>query len=192
MKKEMTTKLLMNAAKKIIHSEGHQFVTVRHVAEEAGYTYPILYHYFKDLDSLLWNLRLEMIEDMISELPKPSLKNIDPVSDLKRVLKTYAEYYFYHPNVFRFFYFYPFKKPENDDGYDKLEQRFQGMWQQSFVRLVQEGYMKQEEIATVAKTIIYTIQGMILLSLSANGSLTEKEVYKELDLIIDYIIRKEA
>lgn len=192
MKKEQTRQLLLNAAKIIVLSEGHEAITVRRIAEATGYTYPLLYHYFKDVDALFWRLRLDMIEEMIVELSPVSEQFNEPVNELKQIFATYAGYYFKHPNIFRFFYFYPFKIPESNNEFDNLEQRFHEMWWQSFTTLVQAGYMKTDDVETVAKAIIFSIQGMILLSLSASGNLAEKDVYQEIDRLIDYLFRKES
>lgn len=206
-KREQTIQILIEAAKQIVHEEGHGAITVRKVAEKTGYSYPILYHYFKDLNDLLWKLRFEMIEDMIRELTEPISKEpvevhveiqdenqshkpiSKPVGELITVFKRYANYFFENPNVFRFFYFHPFAKPENSLEYDQLEQRFSTLWENTFAGLIQIGLLSPSDIATFAKTIIYSLQGMIMLSLSANGTLTQSDIEKELDIQIAFLLR---
>lgn len=190
MKKEQTRKLLINAARRIVLSEGYESVTVRRIAEAAGCTYPLLYYYFNDMNALFWQLRLDMIDEMIVELTPVSEQSDEPTMELKQIFASYAMYYFKHPNIFRFFYFYPFIRPENGNEFIILEQRFQDMWRNSFKKIVQTGYIKENDVEIAAKAIIYSIQGMILLSLSANGSLSEKVVYQEIDRLIDYLFRK--
>lgn len=199
-KREQTIQILIEAAKQIVHEEGHGAITVRKVAEKTGYSYPILYHYFKDLNDLLWKLRFEMIEDMIRELTAPLAKEgpteimaeeviFEPVDELVSVFKRYANYFFENPNVFRFFYFHPFAKPENSLEYDQLEHRFSTLWENTFAGLIQIGLLSPSDIATFAKTIIYSLQGMIMLSLSANGTLTQSDIEKELDIQIAFLLR---
>jgi AcrR family transcriptional regulator len=192
MKNEQTRQRLIRVTKELVLSEGYESVTVRRIAEAAGCTYPLLYHYFKDMDALFWQLRLEMIEDMIVELTPVSEQFNEPVHELKQVFASYAGYYFKHPNIFRFFYYYPFKRPESGDEFFNLEQRSHEMWHHSFEKLVQTGSIKKDDVEIAAKTIIYSIQGMILLSSSANGSLSESSVYQEIDGIIDYLFRKDT
>lgn len=188
--KEHTSQVLLTATKNIIHTEGHEAITVRRVAESTGFSYPLLYHYFKDLNSLLWTLRIEMIEDMIAELKYSANDNISPIKEIKQVFKMYTAYFFDHPNVFRFFYFYTFKKPTDDTNNDTLDLRFKNMWQSTFERLVQNGYIEESNIEIIAKTIIFSIQGMIMLSLSANGSLGRNEVELELDMLLSYLLKE--
>lgn len=189
-KKERTQKDIINAAKVIIHEKGHEAITVRYLAELTGYSHTNLYYYFKDLSALLWTLRFDMIDDMISELSSVPYKKNDPVEEILEAFFCYTDYFFANPNVFRFFYFYPFVRPEGDDSDQKLEKRFQGIWQESFGRLIQEGIIQAEDIEVVAKTIIYALQGMIMLSFSSNGSAQKEDVKEELKKLVNYLFRK--
>lgn len=189
-KKERTQKEIIEAAKEIIREKGHEAVTVRNLAETTGYSYTNLYYYFKDLNALLWVLRLDMIEDMITELPSVSFTKDDPVEEILSAFFSYTDYFFKHPNVFRFFYFYPFAQPEGDDSYQKLEQRFHSIWQTSFFRLIQEDIIKTEDIEVVAKTIIYALQGMIMLSFSSNGATKKEDIKDELVKLVNYLFKK--
>jgi AcrR family transcriptional regulator len=189
-KKERTQKDILQAAKQIIHTKGYESLTVRHLAEVTGFSYTNVYYYFKDLNALLWELRLDMIEDMISELSTTPTYKEDPADEILDALCNYTKYYFQHPNVFRFFYFYPFIQPAGDDSYQKLEEKFNGMWKTSFHRLVQEKVIHPNDIEVVAKTIIYALQGMIMLSFSSNGSTKREDIEDELVKTVNHLLKK--
>lgn len=189
-KKERTQKEIIQAAKEIIHDKGYEALTVRYLAEVTGYSHTNLYYYFKDLNALLWALRLDMIEDMITELTPGSSANDDPVEEIINTFSCYTDYFFKHPNVFRFFYFYSFSQPEGDDNYQKLEERFRDIWQTSFYRLIQEGIIQADDIEVVAKTIIYALQGMIMLSFSSNGIIKQESIKEELVKLINYLFKE--
>lgn len=189
-KKERTRKEIIQAAKVIIHDKGYEAVTVRRLAEVTGYSYTNLYYYFKDLNTLLWVLRLDMIEDMITELTSVTFTRDDPVEEILDVFCCYTDYFFKNPNAFRFFYFYTFVQPEEDNSFQKLEERFSAMWQTSFSRLVQLGIVGSNEIEVVAKTIIYALQGMIMLSFSSNGTAKQEDINEELAKLLNFLIKK--
>lgn len=191
MSKEQTRSRLIRVTEELILAEGYEAVTVRRIAEAAGCTFPLLYHYFKDMDALFWQLRMVMIDEMIAELTPVPDKIDEPVQGLKQIFTSYAGYFLNHPNTFRFFYYYPFNRPEGGDELMDVEQRFQLMRRQSFLALVQGGLIRENEVEITAKTIIYAIQGMILLFLSANGNLTENGVYQEINEMIDLLVGKE-
>ena len=189
-KKERTQREIIEAAKDIIHDKGYEAVTVRYLAEVTGYSHTNLYYYFKDLNAFLWALRLDMIEDMITELTSVSFTKDDPVEEILGAFFCFTDYFFEHPNVFRFFYFYSFVQPEGDDSYQKLEERFSGMWQTSFFKLMQEGVIQANDIEVVAKTIIYALQGMIMLSFSSNVTTKQEDIKDELVKLINYLFKK--
>lgn len=196
-KRAETQRVLLEAAKSIVLSDGHEAVTVRRVADLTGYSYPIMYHYFKDLNALLWTLRLEMIGDMVKDLkkatpPPTGAHKAALISQIKEIFHLYAQYFFKHPTVFRFFYFHNFSKPEDDQEYAMLEASFTEGWFETFGGLVKLGVLSAEAVEIVAKTIIYSLEGMIMLSLSKNGSLTENDVYEELNQLISYLLKMEG
>lgn len=198
LKKQQARQLFIDAAKQIVLADGHDAITVRRVADITGYTYPILYHYFKDLNALYWDLRLNMIEDMITALTEvPVQRKItinsfidDPLKEILQSFMAYCDYFFEHPNVFRFFYFHNFIKPDGNDDYLEIELRFETMWQGTFSKLIATNYLTAEDVSIVAKTLIYSIQGMIMLSLSSNGSLTQNEIHVELEMLVKYLFKK--
>jgi len=189
-RKDRTISEILDAAKGIVHQDGHEAVTVRHLAERTGYTHTNLYYYFKDLESFLWSLRMAMIEDMIDELQSAPQRENDPVDDVIMAFFRYTNYFIDHPNVFRFFYFHSFIQPEHDDRFQALEQRLQGTWQTTFHRLIQLGVVRAEDLDTVARTIIYAVQGMLLLRLSSNGPEKQQDINQELTGMIRFTLSK--
>ena len=65
------------------------------------------------------------------------------------------------------------------------------LWQRSFARLVQSGQVLPEDIDLLARTIIYALQGMINLSFSANGGMTQETVQSELERLVHYLLKRE-
>lgn len=189
-KKERAQNDIIQAAKTIVLTKGHESLTVRSLAELTGVSYTNVYYYFKDLNALFWELRLEMIKDMITKLSSSPSHKEDPIDEIIDALSNYNTFYFQNPNIFRFFYFYPFIMPEGDESYQKLEGEFDKMWQTSFYRLIQDKVIDSGSIALVIKTIIYALHGMIMLSFSSNGSTKREDVEKELIQTIKHLLKK--
>ncbi|MDF2674604.1 MAG: Bacterial regulatory protein tetR family, partial [Clostridiales bacterium] len=92
-KKERTQNEIIQAAKDIIHDKGYEAVTVRYLADVTGYSHTNLYYYFKDLNALLWALRLDMIEDMITELTSVSFTKDNPVEEILSAFFYYTDFF---------------------------------------------------------------------------------------------------
>ena len=152
-KRERTQLEILKAAKQIIDAEGHEAITVRKLSEFTGYSHTNLYYYFKNLDDLLWRLRHVVIEDMINELSNQSKDIASPINELLENLYRYIEYYFDHPNIFRFFYFFKFVKPGNDVESEKTEDDFDAMWKISFKKLVDEDLINVSDVEVVINII---------------------------------------
>jgi AcrR family transcriptional regulator len=187
-KKQRIKTYFVDATKEIIRNEGVEKVSVRRVAETAGYSYATIYNYFTHLDDLLQSVKGIMVFELIDLLQKKTENYPNDVEGLKKMLRTYMEYFYENPNVFRFFFFayirYQGNSPEGEAGGPD----FNVMWRRTLTGLVNEGKLKEEHIENFAKTMIYSMHGMLTLSLSGNGNLSVEEAIKDLDNIIDYLL----
>lgn len=188
-KRDRTKTYFLEAAKDMITNQGVESVTVRKIAEAAGYSYPTLYNYFQDLNELLWETKEYMILDLVKVLQNGVQYPLKDPEELKGAFKTYIQYYLEYPNVFKFFYLFPMKIPEAMAEDAPVQPDFSAIWYESFHALVKSGRLKQKDIETVAKTLIYAIHGMLMLRYSNNGDLSDaKNLYRNLDQIIDYLL----
>jgi len=96
-RKRMLT-YFIEAAKKIIEEEGLQAVTIRKVADMAGYNSATLYNYFENLNHLMFFASMKYLSEYAE-----SLKEFTKES--KNSLETYI-------NVWRCFCYHSFRRPE--------------------------------------------------------------------------------
>lgn len=178
----------LEAAKEIIINEGVENVSVRKVADIAGYSYATIYNYFRDVNELLWEVKGVMINDLIEVIQKKMQKAVYDTAGIKSLFRAYTAYYFENPNVFKFFYLHSINRPNagTDDGVAEAD--FGAMWTETFKGFVLDGKLQERDIEVVAKIFIYTMHGLLTLSFSNNGDLTEENVYKDLDKIVDYLL----
>ncbi len=179
----------LEAAKDMIQREGVESVSVRKVADVAGYSYATLYNYFEDLNHLLWEVKKIMIEDLMRDMREKVSFPLNEKEDIKTMFKEYIQYYLTHPNTFKFFYFYEVRQPKRNIEEADNGQDFSAMWGETFKSFVKSGGLQEGEVEAVAKTLIYAIHGMLTLSFSNNGDLRdEANLYRDLGMIVDYII----
>lgn len=188
LKRNRARMYFLEAAKEMIHAAGVESVTVRKVADAAGYSYPTLYNYFEDLNELLWETRQYMIRELVGILQQKMQASIQDAEDLKKMFRTYVEYYVESPNVFRFFYFHYLQKPNKQTQDDEPD--FSAMWGESFKSFVISGRLNEKDIEAVAKTSIYVIHGMLTLHFSNNGDLSvNANLYRDLEKIVDFLLK---
>lgn len=182
-KSDLVKKEFVDAAKNIILKDGVAAVTVRKIAEATGYSYATIYHYFKDLDSLLLAVKERMVADVGAHMMSTDTMSFRDVSDVKRVNRLYVQFYLDNPHIYDFFYSYRFTNQASPN-YDL---QFQDIWYLTYEPFVASGQLRKEDVVTVAKTIIYTIQGQLALYFSSNG-LTRESLFQDMDNIVDYLL----
>lgn len=191
-------------AKGFIRDFGHEALTVRALAELTGLSHTSLYYYFSDMDAFLWHLRHEMILDMQTDLAtgssdKAAHQDIlpegmrngqteDSPAGLLDGLYRYCAYFLENPRVFRFFYFHPFVRPDDDEREQQMTGQFQTIWQNAFAGLLQAGRLTPEQVAPAAKSILYAMQGLLLLRLSGPSQQEQPPLYEELDELVQFIL----
>lgn len=189
LKKQRIKMYFLEAAKELITKEGVENVSVRKVADMAGYSYPTLYNYFEDLNELLWEVKGFMIHDLVKVIQKKAFQPISNTEGLKMLFKAYIAYYLDNPNIFKFFYFYQLHKPGRKLEDAIGEPDYNSMWGETFKNFVMEGKLKEKDIEVVAKIFIYAMHGMLTLYFSNNGDLQEEEnLYKDLEKMVDYLM----
>lgn len=94
----------LQAAKDILKSEGLRAISVRNIAERAGYSYATLYNYFKDVKDLIF----ECVEDFQQECKEEIMAKTEDVPKGRKhmlaVMEAYLEYFIQYPGIFDLFF----------------------------------------------------------------------------------------
>jgi len=90
----------LESAKEIIRAEGVRALSVRTVAERAGYSYATLYNYYKNLKDLLFHCISDFMEecrDFVANRNHPVKKGDERLISLSLA---YANYFVQYPGIF--------------------------------------------------------------------------------------------
>lgn len=100
----------IEAAVKIIDKEGIEGVSIRKVADIAGYNSATLYNYFDDLPHLLFYASLTYMEAYIDDLPNyiKYIKNAEEMYLM--VWDVYLDHAFLKPSIYRMLFFSDLKR----------------------------------------------------------------------------------
>ncbi len=94
----------IQATKEILRSEGLKNVSVRNIAEKAGYSYATLYNYFKDAKDLVF----ECVRDFQQECREFIESEIDGANEgterIRSINLAYVKYFVQYPGIFELFY----------------------------------------------------------------------------------------
>ncbi|MCP5456235.1 MAG: TetR/AcrR family transcriptional regulator [Thermotogae bacterium] len=177
-KKNRIKSYFIDSAKEIIINDGPENITVRNVAEKAGYSYATLYNYYKDIEELLSEVKKSMINDIKNYLNSKN-NNTSSKNSLKSFFTDYVSYYVKYPNIFRFFYMYKnntVSSPEISEDYISLFSE----------ALNSVSLVKAENTELITKTCLYTVHGILLLFFSSEG-ISEDILHEDLKNFLEYI-----
>ncbi|MDR1014425.1 MAG: TetR/AcrR family transcriptional regulator [Coriobacteriales bacterium] len=100
LRQQRTMTYFIEAAEKIVREEGLEAVTIRKVSDAAGYTSATLYHYFDNLDHLVFFATMGYYEEYSKELSKRLAGVTDPLEAYHVTAKTFAHHVYTNPEVF--------------------------------------------------------------------------------------------
>ena len=99
-KKQRVISYFIDAATKIVNTEGIQGVSIRKVAQEAGYNSATLYNYFSNLEQLLELTVINCITDYLNELSDILESKKHDVLRFLEAWECYCKYSFSMPSIF--------------------------------------------------------------------------------------------
>lgn len=94
----------VQATKEIITAEGIKALSVRSIAEKAGYSFATLYNYFRDVKELIFFCVQGFAEECKEYVKNRSEGEERGKPKIKKIVKSYVEYMVQYPGVFDLFY----------------------------------------------------------------------------------------
>ena len=186
LKNQRVRSYFVQAAKKIILEEGVENVSVRKVADAAGYTFSTIYNYYGNQNELLQDVKADMIKDLVQHMAETRPSKVSDVEDIKKQNRLYVEYFIQNPNVFSFFYSYRLHPVQKEPA---EVPDFSSQYLETYRGFAERGIIRESDIPVLAKSFIYSLHGLLALYFSDNG-MTVQMLYEELDRVADFLLRE--
>lgn len=163
---------ILDAAREMFVREGYEATSVRRIAEKAGCSSGILYHYFEDKASIMAQLVRETFGRLIERMSKITDDDAPAMDRLRRALRAYIEFGLENPHHYGVL----FSKPIQPDG--KITEVFHteghrcfGCLQNLTARSIEEGSMRPElrHPAEVAQALWAACHGLVSVITNAKG-----------------------
>lgn len=180
---------LIDAAKTIIRDEGADAVTVRKVADLAGYSYTTMYNYFADISELLWYAVADYMEELVAVVEAAEEEAGYGLEGLKEVYRAYIGYYLQNPAVYRFAFFKQLGEPPPDVA-ARLTSGVLGEKQvKALEACAREGLIAPGDIVTVAEMLTGYVHGLLLFYFSERMQLKQEEMMIKMEAGIDFLLK---
>ena len=179
----------IQAAKELLKGEGLKRVSVRIVADRAGYSYATLYNYFKNLNDLIFECIKEFQAECEEHVKAKTKKSPDGEQKIKDIVKAYVSYFTEYPGVFELFFLERMgdlcnKKEISELIYHSLDSLCNEQWDY----LVAEGKLTANEAESKKQLLRFAITGLLVFYENRLQPNTYKEFTKLLDAQLDSIL----
>lgn len=193
----------IDAANQIIESEGIEAVTIRKVADIAGYNSATLYNYFNDLNHLLFFASMKYLKDYSFSLQNYVKKSTNALDKFFSIWECFCYYSFKKPKIYYIIFFDKYSHSINDVikeyysifpeelGEHSIDVLPMLMEKNIYVRdmavlkaCVNEGFFEKEHLEQINEMILLIYEGMLLRILNNQVNYTTKYA---VDKTINYI-----
>ncbi|MBI9072912.1 MAG: TetR/AcrR family transcriptional regulator [Melioribacteraceae bacterium] len=181
----------IHATKDILKGEGLKSISVRNIAERAGYSYATLYNYFKDIKDLIFECVVDFQEECEEFIYKETKKTPAGAEKIKAISKAYIKYFIQYPGIFELFFLertsdFSGKKKTSELVYNFYDKVCEEEWN----NCIKNKILKEDE-ANQKKTVLKnTIAGLLLFYNNRTQPKTYKAFSEMTDAQIDFIIKK--
>ncbi len=185
MKKKIQKRRMMgyfiDATNQIIETEGIQAVTIRKVADIAGYNSATLYNYFQDLDHLLFFASMKYLKDYALSLPEYLKDSHNALDKFLRIWECFCFHSFSKPKIYYTIFFDKYRDSINDVikkyysifpeelGNQSTDVLPMLMENNIYIRdmavlqkCAHEGFFKEDYLEDINEMILLIYQGMLL------------------------------
>jgi len=182
----------IEATKEMLKGEGLKSISVRNIAERAGYSYTTLYNYFKDLNELIF-LCVKDFQDECELFIKDEInKQPHGIEKIKAISKGYINYFVQYPGIFELFYIEKIsnigsKQPTTELICTFLDRLCLEEWEYC----IQQNITTKEEADIYTKQLRFTVAGMLLLYLNRLQPTDYKEFIALTEVQLTQILNKQ-
>lgn len=157
----------IEATRDILKAEGLKSISVRNIAERAGYSYATLYNYFKDIRELIFEC-VKGFSEECRETVRNRTAHIAPgMEGIRERMKAWAGYFVEYPGIFELFYL----EKLNDLG--SRHPSVNIIWslpdqicEQDLQMCISEKQLGEADARSIMEALKYEITGMLLLYLN--------------------------
>ena len=179
----------IQAAKELLKGEGLKRVSVRIVADRAGYSYATLYNYFKDLNDLIFECVKEFEAECAEHVAAKTKKSPAGKQRIKDIVMAYAGYFTEYPGVLELFFLEQMtescRKPETAELiYHSLDKLCSEEWN----GLVSSGELTAEAAEAKKMLLRSAVTGTLVLYENRHQPGSYKELTSQLNAQTDTIL----
>jgi len=157
----------IQSTKDILKGEGLRGISVRNIADRAGYSYATLYNYFSDIKELIFICVKDFQDEctvIIERETADSEKGLQKIGD---IVQSYIRFFIQYPGIFELFYLEGMSDLGSKHSVNTLIYEFLGNLCRTELDLcVSKKIMDKKAADTLISQLNYTVAGLLLFYLN--------------------------
>jgi AcrR family transcriptional regulator len=160
---------LIGAATDVVIADGVEALTVREVAERAGYSVASLYNHIDGIPGLLAGARQSIEGSLAATLASPEADAPQTADELAAVFVNYASYFCERPHAFDLLFGSSAvaRAAGRGPAVRAGEAELRALWGPTFSGLVAAGELAPDRVEQTALRLIYLVHGALLIAVSS-------------------------
>jgi AcrR family transcriptional regulator len=157
----------IQATKNILKGEGLKALSVRKIAEQAGYSFATMYNYFRDVNELVFLCASDFQEECREFVDEKTKKIPAGKEKLKAMTMAYIDYFVEYPGIFDLFYL----ERVGDLGHKQttislLSNSLDLICEQEWAYCIEYKIVDQKDAELIKAQLRYMVVGSLLLYLN--------------------------
>ncbi|NLM91495.1 MAG: TetR/AcrR family transcriptional regulator [Bacteroidales bacterium] len=182
----------IQATREILKREGIKAVSVRNIAEQAGYSFATLYNYFRDINELVFHSVSDFHEECKAFVAEHTIKEPRGLKKLKASILAYIRYFTEYPGIFELFYLTNGGDFGNrQQTLDVISHSLDKVCEAEWDFCVGYGRFSETEASQKRAQLRYAVIGMLTLYLNRLTPKTYTEFIREANQLIDSVLGQE-
>ncbi len=191
--KEIQKKRIMyyfvESAKEIIRKKGMDHISIRKIADKAGYSHATLYSYFDNIDELLCYCVYDFLLDCHNHTKSQDHPE-EPVEKVISIITSLVEYYMLNPHIFNLVFIYNLDiNPKKEIAVKLGESTTTIAIEQSLSYLVDRQLISHDNAHTLKNIIIQLIIGKLILYVKNQDQINKEKFMASLKKELTFLFQ---
>ncbi len=179
----------IQATKEILKSEGIKSLSVRNIADQAGYSYATLYNYFKDVNDLVFLCVHDFQEECNQFVADQTRNKANGIDKLKASVLAYMYYFVEYPGIFDLFYLTRVGDFGNKQStIDLIGKSLDQACEQEWEYCINQNLITNDKVDLLKSQLRYSVPGMLLLYLNRRIPESYSEFIDRSVIQINYLL----
>ncbi len=172
-KKHRSMSYFIDAAAQIMDEEGIEFVTIRKVADMAGYNSATLYNYFKNLDELILYASIRHLREYTLNLAKYIESTRNSIDRYLKIWESFCRYSFWNPQVYNIIFF-----GKHSDSIPEIVEEYYSIFPEEL------GEHTEDLLPMLLQSDLYARNLVLLQKIQSDGYMDKKDLHSANEMTV--------